>query len=92
MMDWYEACDAIAQNFGSIEIKLSDFLGKFSAVLSDEERKVLTNAISEAGYGKFDVMGEEVDAEANKQAGELYNNLRSLEELMIKRVRGQSSL
>lgn len=91
-MDWYEACDKIAESFGKIEIRLSDFLAKYGAVLTDEERGLLTSAISDAGYGKFDITDGEVDPEANKQAGILYNNLQSLEKQLIGRVRDQSSL
>ena len=92
MMDWYEACDVIAQSFGSIEFKLNGFLAKFGAVLTEDERKILTNAISDAGYGKFEAVGEDVSAEANKQAGKLYTDLQELEKKMIGRVRDQSSL
>ena len=92
MMDWYEACDEIAQNFGKIEIRLGDFLAKFGAVLTDAERKILTGAISDAGYGKFDVIEGQDNPDANTNAGELYNNLLLLEKQMIGRVRGQSSL
>lgn len=92
MMDWYEACDVIAQDFGSIERKLNDFLAKYGAVLTDDERKALTSAISDAGYGKFEAIDEDVSAKANQQAAKLYTELQELEEQMIRRVRDQSSL
>jgi hypothetical protein len=92
MMDWYEACDAIAQRFGTIELQLGAYLSKYSAALTDDERKILTNAISEAGYGKFDTTDGQVDIETNRKAGELYETLQSLDKQLIGRVRGQSSL
>ena len=92
MMDWYEACNVIAQSFGSIENKLNEFLAKYGAVLTDEERKILTGAISDAGYGKFEAIDEDVSAEANQQAAKLYTELQELEKQMIGRVRDQSSL
>lgn len=91
-MGWYEACDAIAEDFEKIEIRLNDFLAKYGAVLTDNEKKILTSAISDAGYGKFDVIGGEVDTDANQKAGELYFNLQELEKQLIGRVRDQSSL
>ena len=92
MMDWYEACDFIARSFGSIERKLNVFLAKYSAALCDDERKILTSSISDAGYGKFESTDEEVSAEANQQAAKLYTDLLELEKQMIGRVRDQSSI
>lgn len=92
LMDWSDACDEIAQDLGKIEIRLGDFLAKFGAVLTDEERKTLTVAMSDAGFGKFDVIDGEVDPEANRQAGEIYNNLQALQAKLVARVRDQSSL
>lgn len=91
-MDWNDACDEIAHDFGKIEIRLGDFLAKFGSVLTDEERKILTAAMSDAGFGKFDVSDGEVAPEANKQAGELYENLQTLQAKLVDRVRDQSSL
>lgn len=92
MMDWNDACDAIAQDFHKIEIRLGDFLAKFGAVLTDEERKILTTAMSDAGFGKFDVTEGEVDTDANVQAGALYENLQALQGRLVDRVRDQSRL
>jgi len=92
LMDWYEACDEIAQDFGRIEIRLSDFMSKHGALLTDEERSLLTDATSDAGYGKFDVIDGNVDAAANKMADELYQKLKTLEAQLIQRVRAQASL
>lgn len=92
LMDWHDACDVIAQNLGKIEIVLGEFLAKYGAVLTVEERTLLTGAMSDAGTGKFDVFDGEVDLEANRQAGEVYVNLQALESKLVGRVRGQSSL
>lgn len=92
MMDYSDACDVIAQNFSSIEKELNGFLAKYGAVLTDDERKILNDAIFHAGYGKFDSINDEVGAKANKQADELYIELKDLEKKMIERVRDQSSL
>lgn len=92
MMDWHDACDEIARNFGRIEKELAAFLSKHGAVLTDEERKILVGAMADAGHGKFDIVDGEVDPDANTQAGELFENLKSLEEKLVARVRDQSSL
>ncbi len=93
LMDWYEACDEIALDFGKSEIRLNDFLTKFGAVLTDAERTILLNAISEAGFGKFDIRENgEVDVDTNRKAGEFYESLQTLEKQLIERVRNQSSL
>ena len=92
MMDWHDACDEIARNFVRIEKELAAFLGKHGAVLTDDKRKILVGAMSDAGHGKFDIVDGEVDPDANTQAGVLYENLMSLEEKLVIRVRDQSSL
>lgn len=92
MMDWHDACDEIACNFGRIEKELAAFLSKHGAVLTDDERKILVSAMSDAGYGKFHIVDGEVDPDANTQAGVLYENLQLLEQKLVNRVRDQSSL
>lgn len=92
MMDWHDACDEIARNFGRIEKELATFLSKHGAVLTDEERKILVGAMTDAGYGKFDVVDGNVDSDANMQAGEIFENLKLLEDKLVTRVRDQSSL
>lgn len=91
-MDWYEACDAIAQNFGKIETRLGDFMAKHGAMLNEEERHILVDATSDAGYGKFDVIDGAVDAHANKTANDMYEKLKSLEAKLLERVRAQAAL
>lgn len=92
LMDLHDACDDLALNFSSIEKKLNSFLAKFGAVLLDEERALLLNAISISGYGKFDVDSIEVSSATNAKAEKLLNHLVDLESQLIDRVRGQSSI
>lgn len=91
-MDWYEACDEIAQCFSSIEKKLEKYFSEYAAVLTEEERKLLIDAISDAGYSKFEVIDGKVSAESNHAADVLYKKLISLEGKLIARVRNQASL
>lgn len=91
-MDWYEACDEIAKCFGSIEKRLEGYFSQFSAVLTDEERKLLIDAISDAGYSKFEVINGDVSSKSNHDADVLYKKLAALEEKLISRVRNQVSL
>lgn len=91
-MDWSDACDSIAQDFGKIETRLGDFMSKHGAVLNDEERSLLVDATSDAGYGKFNVFDGEVDSDANMKANEMYEKLKALETKLIQRVRAQASL
>lgn len=91
-MDWYEACDEIAQCFGSIEKKLDSYFSEFSAVLTEEERDLLTDAISDAGYSKFEVIDRDVPVESNQAADALYKKLQELNSKLIARVRNQASL
>lgn len=91
LMDWSDACEVIARDFGKTERLLNDFLANHGAILIEKDRKKLTAAISDAGYGKFDI-GENIDPETSQLASNLYNNLISLEKSLINRVRSQSSL
>lgn len=90
-MDWYEACDSIAQDFGKIELRLDDFMAKHGAMLNEDERGILVDATSDAGYGKFQVVDGEVDADANNGANAMYEKLKALESKLLKRVREQAA-
>lgn len=91
-MDWYEACDEIARCFGLIEIKLNGYFYEFSAVLTDDERNQLSDAISDAGYSKFEVIDGDVSTESNIAADALYKKLQNINSMLISRVRNQASL
>ena len=92
LIDWYEACDEIARNFGRIEGLLTDFMAKHAAMLTDEEHAELVDATSDAGYGKFAVVDGEVDPETNLKANDMYEKLKDLEAKLLARVRAQASL
>ena len=53
-MDWHEACEEIAQNFGRNEQKLIDFIAKHGAILDKESLHNLTKAEGIAAENKFD--------------------------------------
>ena len=86
-MDWYEACDQIAQSFGKHEKTLERFLAKHGAVLSEASRQKLGECISLAADGKFDV---EVDRQVNKMAHTFYTHLEEIERELLHIVREQS--
>lgn len=75
----------------SYKVQLA-FLSKHGGVLADEEGKILVSAMSDAGHGKFYVIDGGVSPEANAQTGMLYENLQSLEQKLVSRVRDQSSI
>ena len=91
-MDWDDACEAMATDFGKIELRLAEFMTTHGAVLNDEERAILVDATSDAGYGKFDVLDGGVAPEANQKADEMYEKLKRLEAQLLQRVRAQASL
>jgi hypothetical protein len=90
-MDWSDACDAIAQDFGRIEARLDEFMAKHGAMLDDDERSMLIDSIADAGSGKFEVDGGSVSAEAHKKADEVYETLKALEARLMKRLRAQAA-
>lgn len=92
LMEWYEACDSIARDFAKIEARLEDFMGKHGAMLNEEERGIMVSATSDAGFGKFNVFGEEIDTETNKLANDMYRKLEGLEKKLLDRVRAQAAL
>ena len=67
-------------------------MAKHGAMLNEEERKILVDATSDAGYGKFDVIDGEVDANANKTANDMYEKLKALEAKLEEARRKRSSL
>jgi len=59
---------------------------------SDETRKSLSEAISDAGFAKFEVIDGDVPMEANQAAEALYLKLEAIGTSLISHVRSQSSL
>jgi hypothetical protein len=90
-MDWYDACDEIAQDFYKIEMALNSYLSKHGAVLKSEVKDLLSLSISIAGENKFEIANPDVPENANKAADELYENLREVEKSLLEQVHSQSS-
>ncbi|PTU29128.1 hypothetical protein [Stenotrophobium rhamnosiphilum] len=91
-MDWHEACDDIALEFGPIEKKLENFLATHGAALSEKARDLLARTIGRAAEGKFDAVGpDQVSQEANAQAEHLFEELQELEKMLVARVHEQAS-
>lgn len=90
--DYLEACDEIAHSFGKIENSLKDFFAKFGSVLTNNERDIISSAISTAGYGKCEITGPEISSNTNKNARDLYEKMLKFRNDLIDRVRNQSSL
>jgi hypothetical protein len=88
-MDWYEACDRIASNFGKVEHILNDYLSRHGAVLTDDTVDLLIESLAITGEGKFEVMQNEIPKSANKSANELYEKLHEVESKLLVQLRGQ---
>ena len=90
-MDWYEACDHIAHDFGKIEHKINDYLATHGAVLSDEVVDLLVSAMGIAGETQFEITGPEVPSSANKAANTLYEKMHEAEQKLLEKLHGQIS-
>lgn len=72
-MDWYEACDEIALSFQTNEIKINDYLIKYSSFISEEIIKKLENAKTICSEGKFEINENlHVSEKGNKLASNFY--------------------
>lgn len=91
-MSWDEACNNMALSFGAISARLDNFMSLHGAMLNKEERELLMSAKTDADYGNFEVVGGESSPEAQRIADEMYKKLETLEDKLLTRVRGQSSL
>ena len=92
LMDQRDINASVAHSFALSETRLGEFLAKYGAVLTDEERSELSSAMQQAGYGKFNVFENKIDSYANDLAGNLIATVKSLHDRLIRRVRDQSSL
>lgn len=90
-MDWHEACNQMAHDFGNTEVKLDRFIAKHGAALHDEAVDKLVKCIGLAATKKFDINNGHVHPHANKGANDLYENLKDAEEIMLSKVRSQST-
>ena len=91
-MDWYEACDDIAQRFSSIEKSLNSFVAKHGAVLKKEVSDLISYSSGIAGENKFEVTNSDVPATANAAADDLMKKLDDVEERLLSQVHSQSTL
>jgi hypothetical protein len=91
-MDWSDACEQIAQNFGKAENLLNDYLAKNGPALIQAERKLLASALTIAATGNFEVVDGEVSARAISMAEEFDEVMNGLEESLLSRVRQQAAL
>lgn len=87
-MDWYEACEVIASDFGKTEKSLEAFLATHGAVLLPKQRESLDKALALLSNGKFAMEGHGVSE--TDCANKLYGILKDLEADLINQVRGQS--
>ena len=90
-MDWYEACDEIAHDFGKIEVRLDDYLSKHGAVLKENVVDLISTCIAIAGENKFEITSPEVPQVANQAADELYKKIKEAEKIVLQQVHSQSS-
>ena len=90
-MDWYDACDEIAHNFGNIEIALNNYISKHGAILKKEVKDSLSLCIGIAGGNKFNIDAPEISTEVNDSANVLYKKLHVIEEELLNQVHSQST-
>jgi len=90
-MDWYEACDHIASNFGRIEHLINEYMATHGAVLPDDTVDLLVESLGISGEEKFEITGFDIPKPANESANQLYEKLHSVEEKLLANLRGQIS-
>lgn len=90
-LEWEDALEMIANDFGKTEDALEFFLTAHGAVLLTPERESLDKAIAIASEGKFDT-GDYDPRQSSSMANSLYETLAKLERDLIEQVRKQSSL
>lgn len=89
-MDWDDACEQVASEFGKTEIKLEKFIVEHGAIVIPEARKMISDLKILSSHHKFhgyDNEDEIIAPEAKKKAGELIEKLVVIEEKLIKSVR-----
>jgi len=91
-MDYYEANDVMAENFGRIETDLGLFLKRYGVVLDDEAISLIESAQMDAGNEKFYLEDGMITKASNEVAGRVYSNLREAERIMRKKVLSQADM
>jgi hypothetical protein len=86
-MDWGEACEDIAQNFGVIETKISSFISLHGAILDETARKLLFNAVGISTENN----SAEPDYNATKAADSLWGILEKVEKHLLARINSQTT-
>lgn len=89
VMDWHDACDEIALQFGPLENMFATFISDYGAVLSDNVIDKLSACIALAGENKFEAMPDGVSAQANSAASKLYDMMTDAENMMLHDIRSQ---
>ena len=89
-MDWHDACNEIALSFAKINNSIDNFLSKNGAVLSDEQKELLTHCVGLASYFCHEAKSE-VSEDANAAASTLFENLLKTEKLLVEQIRSQTS-
>lgn len=88
-MDFYEACDVIAQDFYNVEVALGIFLSKHGAILQSEVKEAIFLCLAIAGENKLELSRPDVPDSANQAAGELYKKLQEVEQFLLRQVHSQ---
>ena len=88
-MEWEEACEDFAFGFEDVEEKLEQYRATYGAVLPQGTVDRLSSAITKAGWGKFEVEGDDVSSEGIDLAGEVMTDLEEIEKELRKAVRPQ---
>lgn len=89
-MDWDDACEQVASEFGKTEGKLEQFIVEHGAIVIPDAREMLSELKTLSSHHKFhgyDDENEIITPDAKKKAGELIEKLVLIEEKLIKSVR-----
>lgn len=88
-MDWYDACNEIALNFGKIELLIGAYLRAHGAVLSESVKDLLSSCYGIAGKNQFEISEGDVSCEANTAADSLHTKLKDAESSMLRQLKTQ---
>lgn len=91
-MDWHDACDEIALNFGKIERLIGAYLRAHGAVLSEPVKDLLSSCYGIAGENQFEVSDGDVSRKTNEAADSLHTKLQEAESTMLRQVNTQIAM
>jgi hypothetical protein len=89
-MDWGDACEDFAYDFEKVEAALDAYIAEHGAALSKKVLDQISDALSEAGAGKFEVRRDEVSSAGVKAAGKVLEALEKIEHELRETVWAQS--